>query len=88
MDLLSALEETDYNQSLCSLESSVMPTPSLDEAPHPTHILPLAGFISENHPDFFIWEGGFFKKGLFVVLGESRRTGTVKGICGFGQNLF
>ena len=48
-----------------------MPTPSLDEAPHPTHIPPLTGFISGNHLDSFIWEGGFFKKGLFVVLGAS-----------------
>ena len=86
MDLLSALEETDYNQSLHSLVSSATPTPSLDEAPHPTRILPLTGFISGNHPDCFVWEGGFFKKGPFVVLGESGRTGTVKGICGFGHN--
>jgi hypothetical protein len=87
VDLLSALEETDYNQSLRSLESSVMPTPSLDEAPHPTHILPLTGFIIGIRPDCFVWEGGFFKKGSFVVLGESGRTGTVKGICGFGRNF-
>ena len=72
MDLLSTLEEMDYNQSLCSLESSATPTPSLDEAPHPTCILPLTGFISGNCPDCFVWEGGFFKKGSFVVLGESR----------------
>ena len=83
VDLLSTLEETDYNQSLHSLISSATPTPSLDEAPHPTCILPLTGFISGNHPDCCVWEGGFFKKGLFVVLGESGRTGTVKGICGF-----
>ena len=88
VDLLSTLEETDYNQSLHSLESSVTPTPSLDEAPHPTHILPLTGFIGENHPDCFVWEGGFFKKGSFVVLGESGRTGTVKGICELGVILF
>ena len=88
MDLLSALEETDYNQSLGSLISSATPTPALDEAPHPTQILPLAGFISGNHLDCFVWEGGFFKRGSFVVLGESGRTGTVKGICRFGCNLF
>ena len=87
VDLLSALEEMDYNQSLHSLVSSATSTPSLDEAPHPTCILPLAGFISGNCPDCFVWEGGFFKKGLFVVLGESGRTGTVKGICGFGCNF-
>jgi len=87
VDLLSVLEETDYNQSLRSMESSVMPTPSLDEAPHPTRILPLTGFIGGNRPDCFVWEGGFFKKGSFVVLGESGRTGTVKGICGFGRNF-
>ena len=86
-DLLSTLEETNYNQSLHSLESSVTPTASLDEAPHPTWILPLIGFISGNCPDCFIWEGGFFKKGLFVVLGESGRTGTDKRICRFGQNF-
>ena len=71
VDLLSTLEEMDNNQSLHSLESSAMPTPSLDEAPHPTCILPLTGFISGNCPDCFVWEGGFFK-GSFVVLGESR----------------
>jgi hypothetical protein len=87
VDLLSALEETDYNQSLRSLEPSVMPTLSLDEASHPTCILPLTGFISGICPDCFVWEGGFFKKGLFVVLGESGRTGTVKGICRFGHNF-
>ena len=87
MDLLSTLEEMDYNQSLHSLVSSAAPTPSLDEAPHPTHILPLTGFISGNHLDCFVWEGGFFKKGLFAVLCESGRTGTVKGICGFGCNF-
>ena len=87
VDLLSTLEETDYNQSLRSLESSVTPTPSLDEPPHPICILPLTGFISGNRPDCFVWEGGFFKKGSFVVLGESGRTGTVKGICGFGCNF-
>jgi hypothetical protein len=86
-DLLSAPEETDYNQSLRSLESSVTPTPSSYEASHPTRILPLTGFVSGNHPDCFVWEGGFFKKGSFVVLGESGRTGTVKGICGFGRNF-
>ena len=43
VDLLSALEETNYNQSLPSLESFVTFTPSLDEAPHPTCILPLTG---------------------------------------------
>ena len=87
VDLLSTLEETDYNQSLCSLVSSATPTPSLDEAPHPTCILPLTGFISENCPDWLVREGGFFKKGSFVVLGESGRTGTVKGICEFGCNF-
>jgi hypothetical protein len=56
-------------------------------APHPTHILPLTGFVSGNCPDCFVWEGGFFKKGSFVVLGESGRMGTVKGICEFGRNF-
>ena len=59
----------------------------LDEAPHPTHILPLTGFISGNRLDCFVWEGRFFEKGSFVVLGESGRTGTVKGICGFGCSV-
>ena len=77
----------DYTQSLCSLASSATPTPSLDEAPHPTHILPLTGFISGNHPAGFVWEGGFFKKGSFVILGESGRTGTVKAICRFRHNF-
>ena len=86
-DLLSALEETAYNQPLYSLESSVTSTPSLDEAPHPTCILPPTGFISENHPDCFIWQGEFFKKGSFVILSESGRMGSVMTICGFGQNF-
>ena len=54
VDLLSPQEEMDYNQSLHSLESSVMPTPSLDEVPHPTCIFPLTGFISGNHLDCFV----------------------------------
>ena len=54
VDLLSTLEEMDYNQSLCSLESSVTPTPFLDEAPHPTNVLSLTGFISGNHLDCFV----------------------------------
>ena len=69
MDLLSTLEEMDYNQSLHSVVSSATSTPSLDEAPHPTHILPLTGFISGNRPDCFVWEGGFFKKGVICGLG-------------------
>ena len=43
--------------------------------------------MSGNYPDCFVWEGRFFKNGSFVVLGESGRIGTVKGICGFGWNF-
>ena len=86
-DLLSTLEETDYNLSLRSLDSSPAPTLSQNATPHPTCILPLTGFISGNCLDCFVWEEGFFKKGLFVVLDDSGRVGTVKGICGFGWNF-
>ena len=44
-------------------------------------------WLGGNHLDCFVWKGGFFKKGSFVVLGESGRTGTVKGICRFGCNF-
>ena len=64
-----------------------MLTPSLDEASHPTCILPLTSFIRGNHPDYFVCEGAFFQKGLFVVLNESGRTNTVKAICRFGLNF-
>ena len=53
----------------------------------PACVLPLTGFISENHLDCFVWEGGFFEEGSFVILGDSGRVGTVKGICGFRWNF-
>jgi hypothetical protein len=66
VDLLSALEETDYNQSLRCLESSVTPTPSLDED---SRILPLAGFISGIHPDCFLFLSPFLGS-MLDFLGE------------------
>jgi hypothetical protein len=53
----------------------------------PATDLLLHGFISGNRPDCIVWEGEFFEKGSFVLLGDSRRNGIVKGICGFGRNF-
>jgi hypothetical protein len=53
----------------------------------PASVLLLDGFISGNQPDCFVWEGGFFEKGSFVLLGDSGRMGVVKGVCGFGRNF-
>lgn len=79
-ELLSFLEETDYNRTLHDTSSSVMDS-------QPPNILPLDGFISGNRPDCFVWEGGFFEKGASVILGDSGRMGVVKGICGIGRNF-
>ena len=62
-------------------------TSSVRTPQQPTSITPLEGFVSPTCPDTIVWEGGFFQKGSFVLLGESGRMGNIKGLCGFGRNF-
>jgi hypothetical protein len=86
-ELFRFLQETDLNSHANHISitapspasSSIGITPSIP-------FVPLAGFISRKRLDTFVWTGGIFEKGSFVVLGKSGRIGTVKGICGIGRN--
>ena len=82
------LQETDLNSHANHI-STAAPSPassSVGIIPSSIPFVPLAGFISGKHLDTFVWTGGIFEKGSFVVLGKSGRIGTVKGICGIGRN--
>ena len=44
------------------------------------------GYISNKHPDCYVWQSGFFNAGSHVVLGTMYRKVKIVGPHGVGRN--
>ena len=73
------LAETDYHHS---------PTKPLPSPPCPDVPDFIRGYISPIQPQYFIWEGGFFKEGSLVMLGSSTCLARVTKAQRVGRNYF
>src|SRR6202042_2355826 len=51
-------------------------------------MLPVKGYFSTKQPNCFVWEEGYFEKGLQVIFGTSGRLEHILGVCGVGRNFF
>ena len=73
-DTLHFLIDTNYNcpeHKLC--RPPPVPTPKLSVTIPLTCTTSVVGYISNKHPDCFVWQGGLFEQGSFVVLGRRWR---------------
>ena len=50
-------------------------------------VIHLQGYISPKRPDYFVWEYGFFKEGVMMILGEDLRLARVTRVEGVGRNF-
>jgi len=85
-NILNFLKETNYHTSLHSTNIP-LPHPSSRVAPVDPHYF-LEGYVSSKQLDHFIWEGGFFEEGSFVILRNNARLVKVLGVAGVGHNYF
>jgi hypothetical protein len=85
-DTLLFLIGTNYNHPEHKLPSPLS-IPKLSVAVPLTCTTSVVGYISNKHPDCFVWQGGLFEQGLFVVLGRSYSKVKVVGSCGLEKNF-
>src|SRR6202451_580767 len=88
-DLQRFLVDTDYNRPLHNLRFPLV-DPVAKMSPHIPldHMLHVKGYFSTKQPNCFVWEEGYFEKGLQVIFGTSGRLGRILGVCGVGRNFF
>jgi hypothetical protein len=79
--LIKLLSETDYNN-----------TTSTEPLSAPSHFdvssARVEGYFSWAHPNYFIWESGYFEEGLVMLLDGSSHLVKILRVCGVGQNFF
>src|SRR6266436_3309732 len=64
--LIKLLSETDYNNTPSTMP---LPAPSYSDVSSAQ----VEGYFSQAHPDYFVWESGYFEEGSIVFLGGSCR---------------
>src|SRR5882724_3650994 len=79
--LIKLLSETDYNNTTSTIP---FPAPSHSDVSSTR----VEGYFSRAHPDYFVWESGYFEKGSIVFLGGSSRLVKILRVCGVGRNFF
>ena len=73
-ETLQFLLETDYNHPGHKLYlPPPLSTPKLSATIPLTHTTSVVGYISNKHPDCYVWQSGFFEAGSHVVLGTTYR---------------
>jgi hypothetical protein len=75
----------DYNRPDHKLHlPHLLPIPKSSAAVPLTRTTSVVGYVSNKHPDCFMWQGGYFEEGSYVVLGKSFRKARVAGSYGLG----
>ena len=90
-ETLQFLLETDYNHpghQLCL--PPPLSTPKLSVTIPLTRMMSvvsyISSYISNKHPDCYVWQSGFFEAGSHVVLGRTYRKAKIVGPDGVGRN--
>jgi hypothetical protein len=84
-DTLQFLIDTDDNCPDHKLRlPRPLPTPKSSAAVPLTRTTSVVGYVSNKCPDCFVWQGGYFEEGSYVVLGKSFRKARVAGSYGLG----
>ena len=86
-ETLQFLLETDYNHpghKLCL--PPPLSTLKLFATIPLTHTMAVVGYISNKHPDCYVWQSGYFKAGSHIVLGTMYRKVKIVGLYGVGRN--
>jgi hypothetical protein len=86
-ETLQFLLETDYNRpghKLCL--PPPLSTPKLSATIPLTCTTSIVGYISNKHPDCYVWQSGFFEAGSHVVLGMTYKKAKIVGPYGVGRN--
>ena len=78
--------ETDYNHPGHKLHLSPLSTPKLSATIPLTRTMSVVDYISNKHPDCYVWQSGFFVVGSHVVLGTTYRKVTIVGPYRVGRN--
>jgi len=79
--LITLLSETDYNNTTSTIP---FPAPSCSDVSSAR----VEGYFSQAHPDYFVWESGYFEEGSVMFLGGSSCLVKILRVCGVGQNFF
>jgi len=79
--LIKLPSETDYNNTTSTIP---FPAPSHSDVSSAQ----VEGYFSQAHPDYFVWESGYFEEGSVVFLGGSSRLVKILRVCGVGWNFF
>ena len=86
-ETLQFLLKTDYNHPGHQLHlPPPLSTPKLFVTIPLTHTTFVVGYISNKHPDCYVWQDGFFEAGAHVVLGTTYRKAKIVGLYGVGRN--
>ena len=86
-ETLQFLLETDYNHPGHQLHlPPPLSTPPLSATIPLTHTTSVVGYISNKHPNCYVWQSGFFEAGSHVVLGTTYRKAKIVGPDGVGRN--
>ena len=77
---LQFLLETDYNHPGHQLHlPPPLSTPKLSATIPLTHTMSVVGYISNKHPNCYVWQSGLFEEGSYVVLGTMYRKAKIVG---------
>jgi hypothetical protein len=86
-ETLQFLLETDYNHPGHRLRlPPPLSTPKLSATIPLTRTTSVVGYVSNKHPDCYVWQSGFFEAGSHVVLGTTYRKAKIVGPDGVGRN--
>ena len=86
-ETLQFLLETDYNHPGHQLRlPPPLSTLKLSATIPLTRTTSVMGYISNKHPDCYVWQSGFFEAGSHVVLGMTYRKAKIVGPDGVGRN--
>ena len=79
-ETLQFLLETDYNHPCHKLHlPPPLSTPKLSVTIPLTHTRSVVGYISNKHPDCYVWQSGFLEEGSHVVLDRTYRKAKIVG---------
>ena len=86
-ETLQFLLETDYNHTGHQLHlPPPLSTPKLSATIPLTRTMSVVGYISNKHPDCYVWQSGFFEARSHVVLHTTYRKAKIVGPDGVGRN--
>ena len=81
------LLDTDYDHSGHKLCLHIpLPTLKLFATIPLTYTTSVVGYINNKHPDYYMWQSGYFEKGPHVVLGTIFRKVKIVGSYGVDRN--